>query len=490
MRKIASISTALLMAVASIGLMAPASQAAPTGVTGATLTWKVHDCAFSGAFVTPDNESSDTCFSIREDQTTTGDVARSEGGWEFSNGSGAYDAATGATEIDFTGSLRLGNINRGGYYIELADPTVSIDETGAGALSARLLVKGFGPSPAEDRGRVDLVELADVPDGTEWAVTPDWEGVGEPDEDAPLEGKQFAASFIDTLDASLRNWFRASSAAEATESRGEYNTLKKPAPVGMSFTETVWTPTLQVSDVADLDPDETRKVTVRGSGFDPAKQGNGVAGLYVVFGPNPADLADGYSDPEVFGAAQYLPLGPDTQGEFETTLTVTGNYTDGNGTTWSPGSTTLGVSAWAAHTRQTSAWDAFVPVLFTEPTQPVTPVEPVTPADPADTAVVQVPVQGLEAPNKVRKARVRKITSKRVKIKWAKPRGGTAQAADGYEVRISKPGKPRKFKGWHGVQNRKVTLKSGKRTGKYRLQIRAINEAGTSKKVTLRFRKR
>ncbi len=470
MRTTTSAITAMIITAGTVGLGASVAYAAPGAITGASFNWKVNECAFAGAFVTAANEASDSCFSIREDQTTSGNVAKTDGGWVFSDGTGTYDPSTGATELDFTGSLRFGNINRGNYYVELADPTVSVDSDGTGALSATVLVKGPGPGTVEDRGTVDVVDLVDVPDATQWSVTPPWAGVGTPDESAPLEGKQFASEFVDTIDSSMRNWFRASSSAEATEDRGEYNSYKSPAPLSVSFAETVWTPALSVTGAANLAPNETRTVTVRGSGFDPTKQGNGVAGLYVVFGPNPADLANGYNDPGVFGAAQYLPSGPDVNGEFETTLEITGNYTDGNDVAWSPATTPMGVSVWAAHTRLTTAWDSFSPIAFTDPGD-----DKVT--DPAP----------VSKPTKARNVRVAKIKKKKVVVKWKKSKNGTAT---GYQVRISKPGKPKKFKSWKSSSNTKTTLSGTNRSGKYRVQVKAVNDTGSAKKVTIRFTKR
>lgn len=469
MRTSTSAITAMILTAGTLGLGASASHATPGATTGASLTWKVHECAFTGAFVTLANTASDSCFSIREDQTVSGNVQKTSDGWQFSNGTGTYDSRTGKTDLAFDGSLRMGNVNRGNYYIELADPTVSIDTEGSGTLSATLLVKSPGQA-VDNRGRVNVVDLANVPDGTDWTVTPPWTGVGTPDDSAPLEGKQFAASFVDSLDPNMRNWFQASSSAAATSSRAEYNSHKTPAPLRVSFAEKVWTPSLTVSNTAGLTAGETRTVTVRGSGFDPSKQGNGVAGMYVVFGPKPLDLPNGYDDPNVFGAAQYLPGGPDSNGEFETTLTITGKYTDGNKVAWSPTTTRMGVSTWAAHTRATTAWDAFNEITF-----------------------IATGAQGpgtTSKPSKVRKVRVAKLKKNRVIIKWTQSIGRVNGVAGGYQVRISKPGKPTTFGKWKAAKKSTVTFSGLKRSGQYRVQVRAVNDLGVSKQVTLRFVKR
>lgn len=463
MRKTASL-TALAVTAGTLGFSASAAFAAPTGIVGASLTWKVHECAFSGAFVTTANSATDSCKSIREDQATTGNVSKVADGWQFSNGTGKYDSANGATTLNFTGSVRLGNTSQGNYYIELTDPTVSVDSAGDGSLTARVVVKSPGSAPATDRGRVEIVDLPSVPNATTWSVTPPWAGVGAPDSTAPLDGKQFAPAFVDLLDASMRNWFRASSSAEATVSRSEYNSLKTPSPVAINFTQAAWTPALQITNAENLQPGETRTIGVHGTGFDPGKQGGAVAGMYVVFGPNPAATTNGYTDPNMYGAAAYLPAGPNSNGEFSTTLTITGNYTDSNGQAWSPASTTLGVSVWAAHTRQTTAWDAFTPMSFATPAP--TP-QPATPA---------------KKPRKVKAAKVSKVSGNKVTVKWTKPAG-----ASSFKVRLSKRNKAGKFNSWVTVTGNKAVLKGVKKRGTYRVQIRAINEAGASQTVTLKL---
>ena len=468
MRKSAMRIAAVFVGGALLAPFAPAV-AASNGVSSSTLTWKIHECAFAGAFVTIANAETDSCKSIREDQATTGNVSKGAGGWTFTGGVGTRDAVTGASNVTFTGSVRLGNTSQGNYYVELRNPGVTVDATGDGDLTAEVVYKNPGPTEPVSAGRILVADLPNVPNQNSWSVTPPWTGVGTPNETAPLEGKQFAPAFVDAIPASLRNWFRASSSAAATDARGEYNTHKTIAPVSVDFgaADPVWSPQLQVFNADGIAAGETRTITINGSGFDPALQGATAQGIYVVFGPNPASIPNGWADPNVFSAAQYLPAGPAGDGTFSTTLTVTGPYVDGNGKTWDPATTQFGVSTWAAHRRATTAWDSFAAVAIA-PTVVSPPVVP-------------------SAPRKVRAPKVVKIRGNKVTIKWAKPAAGTAPT--GYKVRISKRN-GKAFKKWTTVSNTKAVLGGVAKSGRYRVQIKAVGQGGTSPAIGFVVRKR
>lgn len=468
MRKSAMRIAAVFVGGALLAPFAPAVAASNT-VSNATLTWKVHECAFVGAFVTTANSATDSCKSIREDQTIGGNVSKGVDGWTFTAGVGTRDPATGAASVNFIGSVRLGNVSQGSYYIELANPTVTVDATGDGELSAEVGYKAPGATDPVNAGRLLIADLPTVPDQAAWSVTPPWAGVGTPDASAPLDGKQFAAPFVDALPTSMRNWFRASASAEATGTRGEYNTHKTIAPVTVDFgaADPVWAPSLQLLNADGIVAGQTRTITVKGAGFNPALQGGAVSGIYVVFGPNPAVIANGWTDPNVFGAAQYLPAGPAGDGTFTTTLTVTGPYVDGNGKTWDPATTSFGVSTWAAHSRATTAWDSFAPVNIA--------------------AAAVAPATTPTAPRKVRTPKVVKIRGNKVTIKWGKPTSGSAPI--GYKIRISKRNS-KGFKKWVNVTNTKAVLAGVRKSGTYRVQIKAVGQAGASPAIGLVIRRR
>lgn len=464
-RRMTSITLATALAAPLVPLLAAPASAAELAVNDATLTWKVNDCAFAGAFVTTASPELDSCKSIREDQTLSGNVSKESDGWRFTGGSGTFDPQSGVTSVTFAGSLRLGNTSQGNYYVELVNPAVVVDADGDGDLTAEVTYKAPGPGGPVSAGRLLVADLPAVPDAFNWTVTPPWESVGTPDPTAPLDGKQFADAFVAALPSSMRNWFRASTSAQATDTRLEYNSLKRIADVSLVIPDTrTWTPTVQVVGADGIRVGETRTVTVIGRGFDPAKQGGSVAGIYVVFGPNPAATANGYTDQGMFGAAQYLPAGPDANGEFQTTLTISGTYTDSNQRTWSAANEQLGVSTWAAHRRATTAWDSFAAVTFapaaTEPT--------------------------VEAPRKVSKPKVKKVRGNKVTVTWGAP--GNPDAVSGYQVRVSKRNS-KAYRSWKVVNTSKAVLKGVGKSGTYRIQIRAVGPNGVSAPIVLKFRR-
>lgn len=57
-------------------------------------------------------------------------------GASFPVAGGAYDAATGATELDLDGTVVIGNRSQGNYRIRFADPALTIDAAGNGTLTA------------------------------------------------------------------------------------------------------------------------------------------------------------------------------------------------------------------------------------------------------------------------------------------------------------------------------------------------------------------
>lgn len=327
--------------LALAGSVLTAGPAPAAGAKDATLTWKISECAFTA------------CPSLTQAQSVTGNATRTDDGWRFTGGTGTHDAGTGATRVAFAGSLTIGNTAMGGYSISFRDPVVSVDADGAGSLQADVAYRTSGSSPEVVVQDVKVVDLPNVPDATSWTVTPPWENVGTPGVPAPVDGKQFAQPLIDALPASLRGWFWA------TGTTGS-NLTKNPSPVAVSLATA---PEVSITGAENLKVNQSATITVKGSGFDPAKRTDAVQGLYVVFGPDAAVV--GYNDPDVFGAAQYLPVAPDAQGNFTTELTIKGRYTDSSGKSWDGTKQTLGVSTWAAHSHAITDWDTFTPISFT-----------------------------------------------------------------------------------------------------------------------------
>ncbi len=481
--------------IGSIGLVATSlvqlpAQASTAAVTDGLLTWNISECAFSGAFVTPANSATDSCKSIRETQVTAGNVAKGSTGWTFSSGTGTRED-DGTLSLDFTGRVQLGNTNLGNYSIALVDPHVNVTSEGTGSIQAKVAVKNPGASnetfvtdSETDQPRlVTIVDLPSVPGTAKFDATPAWDGVGEPNATAPLDGKQFNPDFVNALPASMQNWFRASSSAAATASRGDYNPLKAPGVVTVDARS--WNPTVTVTGAEGLTTKGTQEITVNGSGFNPNKQGGAVAGLYVVFGPNPNEVTNGFTDSEIYGAAAYLPAGPDADGNFSTKLTVSGKYTDSHSTVWDGSKTQLGVSTWAAHTRATTAWDSFTGIdVAAAPESSPTPTTP-TPTPGPSKGVV------LKKPSKVTKVTVGKYkkAKKTVKVSWSAPAKAKDRApVTRYLIRVSKANKSSKFGKWIVVKSPSRTIASLSKTKAYWVQIVADSSAGRSPVVKVKLK--
>lgn len=165
-------------------------------------------------------------------------------GWELPAAATSYDPASGATTLDLDGSMTLGNVNQGGYRIQLAEPSIVVDQYGGGVLQADVsyCTGAAGSQPCASGlstpERVVVVTFT-LPDGTvtdtgtevSWTVTPDYPLQGDPAN--PTRG-QFPQSFLDALDPSLRSHFRDSGSGSDVN--------KPPAPLAVSFDYTAATP--------------------------------------------------------------------------------------------------------------------------------------------------------------------------------------------------------------------------------------------------------
>jgi hypothetical protein len=327
-------------AVALTGSLVLAAPASADTVSGATLTWKVSECAFDASLM--------ACGSLTQAQSLSGSTTKQADGWRFVGGTGTYDPATGATHVNFSGGLTIGNTSRGNYAITFANPRATV-AGGAGALFADVSYRVGSNDPTTVPG-VKIVDLPSIPVGTNWQSTPPWDA----------STGRFAQELLTALPDSLDSWFTTTGSTGA-------NPFKPAAPVSVNLgtvTPQVKTPTVIIEGADNLPVDRATTITVKGTGFDPAARTPAVQGLYVVFGPNAASVGYGLDKASVFGAAQFLPAAPDAQGTFTTTLTITGRYTDSDGKAWDGTKDTLGVSTWAAHSRATTAWDSFAPVTF------------------------------------------------------------------------------------------------------------------------------
>lgn len=351
-RAMGAVLTATALVTSLVAMSVPSAQAAEAktasansvAVSNATLTWKISDCAFTA------------CGSLAQAQSVAGNVTKAVDGFKFTGGTGTIDQLTGALSIAYTGSATVGNTNQGGFSVTFTDPVITVDAQGAGSLAADASFKtspGAAPTTAND---VIVVSLPSVTPSTSFTVTPPWAGVGVPAVPAPVEGKQFAPSFMSVVPDALKGFFWA------TGTTGT-NLFKAPSPVTVSY-ERAWKPTLIVRPMTVANAKAVTTLNIVGVGFDPSKTSPTVQGLYVAFGPNAATSPNGYKAMGAYGASNYVSSGPDALGRFVSSLKVSGLYKTEAGAIINGAKQVVGVSSWAAHTHAITNWDAFTQVKF------------------------------------------------------------------------------------------------------------------------------
>lgn len=214
---IVAVATAL---VPSIGPASPAG-AASVVASGATLTWKLSEHAWTSSSLSPAHE-------VEAPTTKEAD------GFRFAGGGGTFDHDTGQASIHFGGSFTLGNVQQGGYRIRFGGLHLVLAGDGTGELTADVahcasaaLCADPGLTTVEDVVVARLAGVTLTADGAlrSATVTP----VAEPVPEAPAPGLvQFPQALLDALPASLHGHFRQ------TGSGSDPN--KVPAPLTFSFT--------------------------------------------------------------------------------------------------------------------------------------------------------------------------------------------------------------------------------------------------------------
>lgn len=346
--------------VGAASLAAPALAATPVSVTDAELSWGISRCAHDTTLP--------ACGSLTGIQQVSGNATKTDNGYTFVGGSGTVDPETGATSLQFSGSVTIGNTTRGNYSIRFVDPMITVAADGAGALVADVTYTLSGAEPVTSAD-VPIVELANVPEEAPRSVTP----------------TAFTPQFIGALAPTLQPWFQPTgSGADPFKVPSSVSLAAAlPAPVdpvdpivpvdpAPPATPVTWTatPTLTVTGAERARLDRPTTVTVKGTGFDPAVRSRpGVSGMYVVFGPNAATTPGGYGQAGTakYFSAQWLPAIPNDQGEFTVAVEIQGAYTDEEGKEWNATTDVLGVSTWAAHGHVTTAWDSFQEIEFSAP---------------------------------------------------------------------------------------------------------------------------
>jgi len=221
-------------AVATAGLLAVSGAPAQADTTAPQLTWKI-------------SQRFDEHLSTHV--LSGGATEAADGVITFKDGVGAYDPADGSTWMSYTGTVSGSFVNAGStfYTVTLADPIVSIDDSGNGSISALVSAWNAGgmgsPEASTTPKRVVVTTFTKTtwttsPGGPSLTATPRWAGVLPPDSPEstslgmaagrPVDGKSFAASFLGQITSGVRAHFYASgSGTDATKAPSAF-TMQAP----------------------------------------------------------------------------------------------------------------------------------------------------------------------------------------------------------------------------------------------------------------------
>ncbi|HEX5588231.1 MAG TPA: HtaA domain-containing protein [Acidimicrobiia bacterium] len=130
---------------------AAATKSSTTKVEDATLAWTVSQ------YVMGANPAVPSLSEVRRAEAPATFVAAT--GWQFTDGTGTYDTKTGAMTLSFPGALEFGNVNTGNYAFKYANPTLTLDATGAGTLSADVSLRPVGASAFDAPARIVVVDV-------------------------------------------------------------------------------------------------------------------------------------------------------------------------------------------------------------------------------------------------------------------------------------------------------------------------------------------
>ncbi|MET0627392.1 MAG: HtaA domain-containing protein [Acidimicrobiia bacterium] len=130
---------------------AAAAKTSTTKVKDATLAWTVSQ------YVMGANPAAGSLAEVRVAEAPATFVAAT--GWQFTDGAGTYDTKTGAMTLSFPGALEFGNVNAGNYAFKYANPTLTLDATGAGTLSADVSLRSVGAAEFGAPTRIVIVDV-------------------------------------------------------------------------------------------------------------------------------------------------------------------------------------------------------------------------------------------------------------------------------------------------------------------------------------------
>jgi hypothetical protein len=129
-------------------------KAATAKAADGTLTWGVSGYALGA------NPSAMSLSEVHVAEAPATFVAGT--GWQFEDGAGTYDAKTGAMTISFPGALEFGNTSFGNYGFKFAQPTVTLDASGNGTLSADVSVRGANGAAFGAPSKIVIANLSDA----------------------------------------------------------------------------------------------------------------------------------------------------------------------------------------------------------------------------------------------------------------------------------------------------------------------------------------
>ena len=326
------VTAAALGAAAALVVVAPAT-AAPADVTGGSLDWGFKS-SFR-AYVSTGNGNPPIA-------VTDGATRNADGTFKFPATGGSYDSATGATTVNYGGTVVF-SYPAHFFTITLANPTVVLDGAGGSLLAdVDLQASGGGFEPV----RIEQAAIATL--GTATA--------GPTVSGETVSWSNLTTTLTETGASAFSGFFTA-------------GTVLDPA----SFTFTTGdgggpaVPSVTVNPSAALDP-EGATVTVTGTGFDP--EANGGVGFYLAFGPKGENYWTNsrpykpvkWVHKNASSSAAQVRLPAD--GSFSTTLDLVPTYTDGNGNSVDCTTVQCYVMTFAAHASDDRSQDTFTPITF------------------------------------------------------------------------------------------------------------------------------
>jgi hypothetical protein len=363
-RAIATVVTAAL-AVGGLTVVAaaPASATETDTVTGGTFTWNVSDW-------------STTHLSTR---TPSNGASVDAGVVTWGSGTGTYNAATGASDIQYTGTARLAFQASPGndvYQITLKDPEVIVDASGAGQIVADVDYNVYLGQPSNKTSTDVVVTRFQTGNSTAdtWSTSgatatlsdiPAWAGVipagtssAITDVELPFNGESFAEEFLLALPSSLRSHFY-SSKASGQQTPNPNNQFKDPS----QFTATVTVAKPSIGWITTSETNAGYVVSITGDGFRQVTL-PGDSGIYVSIAPSGGRPGSEASDADKYLTTKYvsanLPAGPATapltNGAFSTSLTAPANKIDPD--------VEYSIYTWQAHTASNTTQDTETPLTI------------------------------------------------------------------------------------------------------------------------------